>query len=1231
MSRTCMGAAKRALIPLLSLIAAHHASLAQVSTDIIRGRVTDPDAHAVQGVEVRATSYQGRVTKTATTDKSGRFTIIYINGEGDYWLDLRKLGFATKRFEIKKIGDEEVMIADAQLSSAIVALDAVNVTDQRTRALPNRNSKDVDVGGGDKALTNSGVPPGEEGNLAAMAAAVAGFQLIPGLNGAPDMYSVLGLSGDQNNVTFNGLGSGISALPPDVLATTSINPYPFDVSKGGFSGAQISIQTIPGSNFSRRSITNANIAPQLEWADQAAAAQGQKYTNLRVGGNAAGPIAIDKVFYNGAYNVGRRLTDAQTLLTASPLGLATAGVASDSVAKLRTFLGQQQIPQRVTGVPGTQTQDVAQGLLNFDIMPSASGTGHSFTIGAAGNYQRSQPVDRVGLLFATPGHADETSFWGANASLVHMNYFWFGVLSRTTIGLGAQSNTTSPLQELPEGIVRVTSALANGGTAVRSLSFGGNGLRSSSANQTVQLTNQLSWFSLDNKHTARVTSSVAEDAFTSDVGQRLSGSFTFNSLADLEAGTPASFARTLSTTKQSGRQIAASIALGDYWRPTTTLQVQYGARVDANRFLTSPPFDAALHDALGVRNDRLPDDVYFSPRIGLQWTYGKSPEVQYAPGSARPPRATVHAGVGVFQNIAPSLLVAPALSATGLPASTQSITCVGAAAPFPRWETFLTDRGSIPTACADGSAGTVYAAGAPNVALFDARYKQPRSIRAASDWSGPVLDNRFVLGVQGVVSTGLDQHGVVDINASRTPQFVLGNEGARRVFADPNAIVASTGSIAAGAGRVSPQFQQVMMQRSDLHTRSRQVSVNLKPVTVNRWLRWEATYTLLDVREQYFGFSSTGGDPFAVDWGTSPLAARHSVVVRWSDLPIFDLVYVTAAVQALSGQGFTPMIASDVNADGAINDRAFVFDPSALNDPGVANAMRTLLANGSPAARDCLARQLGQLASRGSCQAPWTMANAVQVKFNSRKIGLPKRATVVLQVLNPLGLADLALHGTTNAHGWGQRIPPDQNLLFVRGFDPVSREYKYDVNQRFGSTRPNESTTHTLPFISLGVSIDIGVPRERQFLTQRLDVGRTVPGDRANAETMKNLGTSAIPNPMAMILAQETELRLTRAQADSLANLSHAFSVFADSVWTPVAGYLVALPEEYSQSRAYARYVSARERTVDYLLTLVPDASGLLTDAQRRRLPLQISNYLDRRVLKFLRSSTLGDGSPFAR
>ncbi len=81
----------------------------------------------------------------------------------------------------------------------------------------------------------------------------------------------------------------------------------------------------------------------------------------------------------------------------------------------------------------------------------------------------------------------------------------------------------------------------------------------------------------------------------------------------------------------------------------------------------------------------------------------------------------------------------------------------------------------------------------------------------------------------------------------------------------------------------------------------------------------------------------------------------------------------------------------------------------------------------------------------------------------------------------------------------GAEIPPDQNLLFVRGFDPTSREFKYDVNQRFGSTRPQQSATYALPFVSLGVNIDIGMPRERQLLTQRLEAGRTRIGPTATA------------------------------------------------------------------------------------------------------------------------------------
>ncbi|MEO7360072.1 MAG: hypothetical protein ABI120_07075, partial [Gemmatimonadaceae bacterium] len=69
---------------------------------------------------------------------------------------------------------------------------------------------------------------------------------------------------------------------------------------------------------------------------------------------------------------------------------------------------------------------------------------------------------------------------------------------------------------------------------------------------------------------------------------------------------------------------------------------------------------------------------------------------------------------------------------------------------------------------------------------------------------------------------------------------------------------------------------------------------------------------------------------------------------------------------------------------------------------------------------------------------------------------------------------------------------------------------------------------------------------------------------------------------------------------------------------------LEALPDDYSHTVAYAQYVQAREQTVDYLMTLVPDVKKLLTGTQKRKLPLQIANYLDIRVLKFLRSSSSG-------
>jgi hypothetical protein len=185
------------------------------------------------------------------------------------------------------------------------------------------------------------------------------------------------------------------------------------------------------------------------------------------------------------------------------------------------------------------------------------------------------------------------------------------------------------------------------------------------------------------------------------------------------------------------------------------------------------------------------------------------------------------------------------------------------------------------------------------------------------------------------------------------------------------------------------------------------------------------------------------------------------------------------------------------------------------------------------------------------------------------------------------------------------------------------------VNDRFGSTRPQQSASRSAAFVSLNVSYDIGFTRERQMLTQRLDAGRSRPGTKSNAGALKAFGTSSIPNPMSMILQQSDSLKLSRKQADSLATLSTKFSRYADSVWAPAAKALEAEPDRYSHGDAYRQYVSARERTMDYLIAVAPDLRSLITDEQKRKLPPLILNYLDDRVLKFLRSSSAGDGGAF--
>jgi len=503
-----------------SLILIAAAALVQVAApagihaqqaDVIRGRVTGPDSAAIENVTVTVTSISGNVTRTARTDRNGRFTVTFPGGDGDYMISFAAMGFAAKRFEVKRTADEEILVADTRLARVGTILDAVEVRAERQKV--SRTDVPPDLSGTERPLSNSAVPANLMGDLAAMAASLPGVQSLPGQDGSADGYSVLGLGSDQNNTTLNGMQFGGSNLPRDASVSSSLITSAYDVSRGGFSGAQMSLRSRPGSNFITRGMSLNVDAPQLQWSDQAAQSLGQEYSNFSLGGTVSGPLVFDKAFYNVAYQLGRRSNDLQTLLNTDSRGLQALGVSSDSVTRLLSILNTARIPLTTSSTIDDRIGDQGSLFGNFDFAPPSSTTGQAINVSFNGSWNRQNPA--FGSATEVPAHSGERKSWRGGLQARQNMYFGVGILSETSLGFSASRNWSSPFLQMPTGSVRVNSAFDDGASGVQNLVFGGSqSLNTVQTSSTLGLLNQLSWFSGNNKHRIKLTSEVRREGST---------------------------------------------------------------------------------------------------------------------------------------------------------------------------------------------------------------------------------------------------------------------------------------------------------------------------------------------------------------------------------------------------------------------------------------------------------------------------------------------------------------------------------------------------------------------------------------------------------------------------------------------------------------------------------------------------------------------------------------------
>ena len=1189
----------------------------------LRGRVTGPDSQPVPRAMVIASPLADGAAPAGSdsvqADSLGRFTLRMARAPR-YLVVVRASGFQPGRRTVAREGEAATVAADVALARAAVTLNTVRVQEVRRPTINETVGSDV---GTSSSFANSPVTPSDAGNLAAMAATIPGVTLTPGADGGPPGFSVLGLGPSQNAVALNGLGFGGAQVPAAGFTMSRLQTASADPSVGGFSGGLLSLTLFRGSNFRGGQAVAIVEDPALQWTDAAGARLGQQYRNVQVSASRTGPIVRDRLFYNVSGQLGRRASDLTTLGAADPAALAAVGVSPASEQQLYAALGAIGAPAPRGGADVTSTTGGSL-LTRIDILPTQRRT---LNVTLNGSWNRTGPSFLGPLTLASQG--GRTEAWTAGAQAEHAHYVANRFLSRTRSGVSLGGNETRPTAALPDGRVLVRSTLDDGRGGLATLRFGGaSAAGRRGANRAWETTNETTWYT-GRGHQPKVAGGLKLDAYDGDQTSNRFGTYTYNSLDDLAAGRPATFTRTLGGFHTEGRALTGWASAGDLWRVTDRLSVQGGVRVEANRYGGLPAYNAAVDSLFGVRTDDVPGVVAVSPRLGVTWGYGR----QRASGVGSPfgggqPRGTLRASIGQFRGTLPATLLTSAVNGTGLSDALQRVACVGPAVPAPDWAAFARDAAAIPTACVpvSGSTGTgTFADARPPVTVFARGYDATRSWRASLGWQGRVL-RTLAMNVDATWSRNLNQPGTRDLNFAGREAFALPAEDGRPVYVDVARVDPASGAVDPLASRLTPRFSRVSAQTSDLRADSRQLSMRIGPsggFFVSSF--WSLGYAYTRVRDQVRGFDAAAfGDPRLSPWGTGSFDVRHAITAS-ANRSLSAAVNLSVSAQLRSGAPFTPVVAGDVNGDGAsLNDRAFVFDPAvaaAAGDTALAGGIRELLRGAPDAVRACLARQVGTAAERNSCRGPWTSSMAATVSIDGQLLRLPRRPRIVVSIVNPLGGVDQLLHGERGLRGWGQPAAPDPTLLAVRGFDPATRRFRYAVNPAFGDARPARSGVRAPFQLALRVSVPTVPPQSRQLLEQVLNPGRTWKGTRlTEAQIKQRYQNSGFFNPVRPIVAARDSLLLTAEQLAEVTAIARRYEATLDTVWGGLARELAPLPERYDHAAMLARVRTAQAAAWDALEAAAVALNRVLTPEQREMIAPEIRAMLDPRALRMMRS-----------
>lgn len=1046
---------------------------------VFAGTVTDGASVPISMATVTLTTERAVAPRRTTTGESGTFHLQCDPAAGAALIRVQRLGF-YQRLVVVPCAEGSGAFPVIRLRAVPLQLQAVMT--RADRSLPPAKSDAVTVGS-TKSRAMIELQPLDATDVRALAMLEPGVQGGAGggilMNGQPESQTAVGADGTR---------AGGDALPQEAIRSVLVAPDGFDPIHGGFSGGRVELQTYEGGARWTGSLSAAGHGSATSLPRQAGPFDhASRFGRLSLG--AGGPLVGDAVSLFAAVDLSDRHAEGATLESASAAQLTPFGITRDaatrSVAALRT-LGA--LPLADPDISRYRKEQ--RGLVRLDSRMPDGGhftlrlngsnvLGHGIGLSPASTAVGRATADRtLGVMAQWEARLGERGRWFVRGATEDQRH---------------ESDAAPSVR----GRARVTSSDSTLSAWAR---FGGLAPTPASRSELRQLDAGFIIPSGNDRHELRMGASALMES-ASLGGMADPGEIQYTSLEALLANQPAIFTRNAPTAGASARSTTVALYARDQWTPTPFSAVVYGLRLE--RGAVAGGREGRREGGASETSRR---DWSVSPRIGFRFA---------APSD----RWSLSGGIGDFRGRIAADRYADALRHS----DDTSLSCAGAAIREPEW-TALVLGGEFSDACVASPAQASDIGSATT--QLGSNFRAPHVTRGALH--GILGAGLQRLDVDASVDLGWRQPVAVSTNL-RSATTVLRAEGGRLLFTPLERIDAATGLIAVGAGLADPTIGSVRELRSDGRTRAMRVTTGwagafplmrrqvIAGLTYS-YQRAVAKTTAIEGAES--GAGTTAGDPNQLVWSASEFEQRHSLQLRLI-AGAGHGVKIAMVGMVASGRHFTPRVDADVNADGLINDAAFVPDPVTEADPGVARGISELLQRGTPATRACLLSQLGTIAGRSSCTGPATSNVNLQLAWTPPS---QSSMTISVRVTNLSAGADYLLHGSRSLRGWGQSGFADPVLLVRRGFDPGSTRWQYAVNPSFGAARAGRAFVQPMQ-LQLRVRVRIG--GVSRLISSGDDVmgGKTVAG-------MQRLLARRFVNLPRLVLEQGDSLgvHLTNAQ-----------------------------------------------------------------------------------------------------